>query len=227
VSIEIGGIKSQHIGRQLKALDRRAGDRDLGLLQIDIGDLSGQSMKSLARECRRRQTRHARQTALQKTMQMTLGGGPAGPLEGHPEHHFPNRRPAPRSWQAARLVDEFDQVELLGEPDQGANITNPLPADDPRRSQVGYRGRVGGAQHGLSGEWPLLTGVPERLGRDPVTSPTLRSNIFILSSRGLVTRKSQAKPAIHRPSSALGSVLWSQMCGSLSAVSETLRRVGA
>jgi hypothetical protein len=31
-----------------------------------------------------------------------------------------------------------------------------LSADDTRRSQVGYGGRIGRAEHGLPGEWPLL-----------------------------------------------------------------------
>src|SRR6266568_575366 len=62
-----------------------------------------------------------------------------------------------------------------------------------RRTQVGYRGRIGRTQHGLSREGPLLGGIPQRLGSDTI-SPSPHLPFEYVHSSSHIPGLWQAKP---------------------------------
>jgi hypothetical protein len=70
------------------------------------------------------------------------------------------------------LVDELYQIELLGDPYQSPDITNSPRSNRARQCQVRHRWRIRRAQYGLSREWPLLLGIPQRLGCYAVPPPS-------------------------------------------------------
>jgi hypothetical protein len=98
-------------------LDGRAGDLDLRILQLFLSDLRGQSVKRLAGKRRGWQARYPRHQRFQKGRQMALGRRRTSSLYGHGEHHFTNRRTVSRFPQTTGLIDELNQVQLLGDPD--------------------------------------------------------------------------------------------------------------
>ena len=112
---------------------------------------------------------------------MSLAGWRASSLHRYGKYHLANRRTINRPLQAARLIDELDQVELLGDPHQSPHVTDSLRPDGSCRSQIGYRRRIRRTQYGLSGEWSLTSRVPYRLGRDPVPTPSHLALKYIYS----------------------------------------------
>jgi hypothetical protein len=60
VGVEVGRVERQHVRRQREAPDGRAGDLDLRLLQLLLGDLGGQPVERLPGEGRGRQARYPR-----------------------------------------------------------------------------------------------------------------------------------------------------------------------
>jgi hypothetical protein len=67
------------------------------------------------------------------------------------------------------LIDELDQVQLLGDPNQRTDVSNPSRPNRSRQCQVGYWRRIGWTQHCLAREGPLLGGIPQRLRSHPIT----------------------------------------------------------
>jgi hypothetical protein len=116
VRVKIGRVERQHVRRQLEILDGRAGDFDLRILQLLLFDLRRQTVKRLPGKRRSRQARYPRYRRFQKGRQMALGRWRTGPLYGHGKHHLPHCRTIRRSPQTTRLIDEPDQVQLLGDP---------------------------------------------------------------------------------------------------------------
>src|ERR1022692_2094996 len=102
---------------------------------------------------------------------MALGCGCAGSLYSHGEHHLANGRARAWGLQTAGLINELDQIQLLSDPYQGTDVADPSRPNGTRRSQVGDWGWICRAQHGLPRERPLLGGIPQRLGSDPIPPP--------------------------------------------------------
>ncbi len=174
--VKVRRVERQHIRRQLEAPDDGASDVDLCLLQMCIRHLGGKPVKRLPGKRGSWQTRHARNTRFQKGGQMAFGPWRTGSLHRYGEHHLANRRTAARRLQTTGLIDEFDQVQLLSDPHQSAHVANQSGPDGTRQSQISHRGRICRAQHGLSSEGPLLSGIPQRLGSNPIT-PTSRPTL--------------------------------------------------
>src|SRR5450631_1501771 len=168
VSVEIRGIERQHVGRKLEPGHGRVGNRDLCLLQLLISDLPGHPMIGLSAECRRRQTRQARHSAIQKLRQVPLRSGRARSLDGYRHGQLADRRAASGAKVAARPVDVPYQIELLGNPDQRADISNCLCPYRSRGTQIRDRRRCCRAQHNLARNGTATDWVPDRLGRDTV-----------------------------------------------------------
>src|ERR1039457_3296007 len=83
----------------------------------------------------------------------------------------PTRRPTGRLWRAkvaARPVDVPYQIELLGNPDQRADISNCLRPYRSRGTQIRDRRLCCRAQHNLARNGTATDWVPDRLGRDTV-----------------------------------------------------------
>ncbi len=91
---------------------------------------------------------------------MALGRRLTRALYRHRQHHLTHRGPVSRSLYATRLVDEFDQVQLLGDPHQGPHVTDPPRTHGPRQPQIDHRRRIGSPQHRLARERPLPNGIP-------------------------------------------------------------------
>jgi hypothetical protein len=70
------------------------------------------------------------------------------------------------------MIDELDQVQLLGDPYQSPDVTDSPRPNRARRCQVGYRWRIGWTQHRLAREGALLGGIPQRLRSHPIP-PTI------------------------------------------------------
>src|SRR5450631_2406157 len=168
VSVEIRGIERQHVGRKLEPGHGRVGNRDLCLLQLLISDLPGHPMIGLSAECRRRQTRQARHSAIQKLRQVPLRSGRARPLDGYRHGQFADRWAASGAKVAARPVDVPYHIELLGNPDQRADISDCLRPYRSRGTQIRDRRRRCRAQHNLARNGTTTDWVPDRLGRDTV-----------------------------------------------------------
>jgi len=105
---------------------------------------------------------------IQKLRQIPLRAGRARPLDGYRHCQLADRRAAFSAKVAARPVDVSDQIELLGNPDQRADIPNCLRAYRSRSGQI--RDRRGGcrAKHGLPRNGTAPGRVPHRLGGDAV-----------------------------------------------------------
>src|ERR1039458_6360709 len=125
---------------------------------------------------------------------MALGCWRTGSLNSHGEHHFANRRAAARGLQTTGLINESDQIQLLSDPYQGTDVADQSRPDGTGRSQVGHRGWICRAQHGLSRERPLLGGIPQRLGSDPIPTPTHLALEYVNSFR------SERPPGLDLPS---------------------------
>jgi hypothetical protein len=117
-----------------------------------------------------------------------------GPLHRYGEHHLAYRRTIGGTGYATRLIDELDQVQLLGDPYQSPDVTDSPRTNRARQCQVGYRRRIGWTQHRLACERPLLGGIPQRLRSHPISRAThLALTYFILSSRKIRMEKSNER----------------------------------
>ena len=127
---------------------------------------------------------------------MALGPSRAGPLYRHGDDHLTERRAIPGSLFTTRPINESDQIQLLGDPNQSSNITDPLGADGANQTQIRDGRRIGRAQNGLSRE-RLPDGIPHRLGCDAVSPathlPLKDVNFFHLA---IWERSCQAKHAL-------------------------------
>jgi hypothetical protein len=92
-------------------------------------------------------------------------------LQRHREHHLANARSVLGAVVTARAIDVSDQIELLGHPQQCADITDRTRADRPRVTEVRLERRVHGTQDHLARDRAALRRIPDRLGRHPVPVP--------------------------------------------------------
>jgi hypothetical protein len=93
-------------------------------------------------------------------------------LNRYGNNHLTDRRTILRSLLATCPINESDQIQLFGNPNQSANITDPLGADGANQTQIREGRRIGRTQNGLSGERTLTAGIPHGLGCDPVSLAT-------------------------------------------------------
>ena len=103
---------------------------------------------------------------------MGFAGGRTRPLHRYGKHHLSDAGASSRRLQPTCLIDESDQVQLLGDPHQRSDITDPLCPYRSSRSQIDHWWRIRRAQHGLPREWSLPNRIPHRLGGDPVPTPS-------------------------------------------------------
>ena len=124
---------------------------------------------------------------------MAFGAGRTGPLYRHGNDHLTDRRAILRPLLTTRPINESDQIQLLGNPHQSANITGPLGTDGPNQAQIRDGGRVGRAQNSLPRERTLPAGIPHRLGCDAVSPapPRARRCSFLSSSHRRVLVSSE------------------------------------
>ena len=101
---------------------------------------------------------------------MALGAGRTGPLHRHGDDHLTDRRAVLGSVLPASPINESDSIQLPGNPDQSARITDSLGADGTHQTGIGDGRRIGRTQNGLPGERTLPAGIPHRLGSDTVSS---------------------------------------------------------
>jgi hypothetical protein len=103
---------------------------------------------------------------------MTLRRRRTGPLNRYGENHLAHRRPVGGCTQRTSLINELNQIQLLGDPYQCPPITDPLGAYSAQRPQVGDGRRISGPQHSLACEGSLANGIPHGLGCDSVAPAT-------------------------------------------------------
>jgi hypothetical protein len=103
---------------------------------------------------------------------MALGPRRTSPLNSHGDDHLTDRRTIFGSLLTTCPINESDQIQLLGNPNQRSNITDPLGADSANQAQIRDGRRIGRAQNGLSRERTLPAGIPHRLGCDAVSPAT-------------------------------------------------------
>ena len=103
---------------------------------------------------------------------MAFGRWRTGPLHRYGEQHLADRRAVGRTCETTGLIDELDQVQLLGDPHQRPDVADSSRPNRARRRQVGYRRRIGWTQHRLAREGPLLGGIPQRLRSHPIPPST-------------------------------------------------------
>jgi len=127
-------------------------------------------MIGLASEYRRRQTRQARYGPIQKLRQVPLGSGRAGPLDGYRHGQLADRRAAFGAKAAASPVDMPYQIELLGNPDQRADIPDCLRPHRPCGAQIRDRSCCRGAKHSLARNGTAPERIPNRLSGDTVAA---------------------------------------------------------
>src|SRR5438552_968109 len=127
-------------------------------------------MVCLAAECRRWQTGQARHAPIQKLRQVPLGSGRARPLDGDRHGQLADGGAVLGTQVAACPVDVGYQIELLGDPNQGADIPNCARTHRSRSSEIGDGRRCYRAKHNLTRNRATTDGVPHRLGRDTVAA---------------------------------------------------------
>jgi hypothetical protein len=103
---------------------------------------------------------------------MALRTGRTSPLNRDGNDHLADCRTILGSLLTTRPINESDQIQLLGNPNQSANITDPLPADRAHQTQICDRWWIGRTQNGLSRERTLPAGIPYGLGCDAVSPAT-------------------------------------------------------
>ncbi len=168
VGIEVRGVEGDHVGRQLEPGHRRVRDRHLRLLQLARADLLRHPMRRLPAERRARQARDTRHARIQKVRQVTLRSRRARPLDGDSDGHLADRRAPLGPKAAARPVDVCDQIQLLRDPGQRADVPHRARAHRTRGTEIDDRWRSRRPQHHLARDRPTASRVPHRLGRDPV-----------------------------------------------------------
>jgi hypothetical protein len=99
---------------------------------------------------------------------MALGPGRTGPLNCYGNNHLADCRTVLGSLLTTCPINEPDQIQLFGNPNQSANITDPPGADSANQTQIREGRRIGRTQNGLSGERTLTAGIPHGLGCDAV-----------------------------------------------------------
>jgi len=128
---------------------------------------------------------------------MALGSRRTSPLYRHGNDHLADCRAILGARLTTGPINESDQVQLLGNPHQSADITDPLGADSANQTQIRDRRRIGRAQNGLSCERTLPDWIPHRLGRDAIPFatdyPLEYIHFFHLATS---ERWCQAKPAL-------------------------------
>jgi hypothetical protein len=135
---------------------------------------------------------------------MTLGSGRTGPLNRHGNNHLTDCRTILGSLLTTCPINESDQIQLLGNPNQSANITDPLGADGANQTQIREGRRIGRPQNGLSGERTLTTGIPDGLGCDPVPLATHHSLKYVHFFHLAISERScQAKHALPKATEQL------------------------
>jgi len=117
-------------------------------------------MKGLSREGLRRQARDPRQTRFQKSRQMAPGARRTGPLYRYGHDQLADRRAILGALPTTSPIDEPDQIQLLGNPNQSSRITDSLSANGAHQAQIRHGRRIGRAQNNLSRERTLPAGVP-------------------------------------------------------------------
>jgi len=93
-------------------------------------------------------------------------------LNRHGNNHLTDRRTVLGSLLTTCPINEPDQIQLFGNPNQSANITDPLGANGANQTQIREGRRIGRTQDGLSGERTLTAGIPHGLGCDAVPLAT-------------------------------------------------------
>ena len=68
-----------------------------------------------------------------------------------------------------------DQIQLLGDPDQGPNVADSARAHGARGTQIRDRRGLCRSQHDLACDRAAADGIPNRLGRDAVAMTVYRS----------------------------------------------------
>src|SRR5690349_6635689 len=121
-------------------------------------------MKRLACERRSAQARYEGKTLLEKPRKVSLRAGGAHPLQCHGQYHLADRRPILGAVVAASTIDMPDEIELLGDPQQRADVAHRTRTDRPRVSQVRLVRWVHGAKNDLSRYRASLRRIPDRLG---------------------------------------------------------------
>lgn len=92
-------------------------------------------MEGLAAERAPWEARDAYQRPLEEVGQISFGTRRCRPLQGHREHHLPDRS-AHLAGAPARPVDDPDEVELFSNPRKSADIAHALRADCERHPEV-------------------------------------------------------------------------------------------
>jgi hypothetical protein len=170
VRVEVGGIERQHIRRKLEPPHRRPREGHLRRLQLLLGHLLRQPVKRLPAERLIRQAREPRDAAAKKVSQVALRPGPACALDRHGQHHLPHRRPLLGPKAAAGAIDVLDEVQLLGDPHQRADVPHRAGADGLRRLQVRHPRRIRRPQDGLPRHGPPGLGIPNGLGSHAIAA---------------------------------------------------------
>ena len=75
-----------------------------------------------------------------------------------------------RAKVSARPVDMPDQIQLLGDPDQGSHVADGARVHRAGGAQIRDGWGCRRPQHDLACDRTTAGGVPNRLGRDPVTT---------------------------------------------------------
>lgn len=94
-----------------------------------------------------------------------------GPLYRHGKNHLAHSRRLLGQVQRTGLINEFDQVQLLGNPHQCPYVADTTLANGAHACQVRDRRWIRRAQNCLPREGPLASGIPHRLRRNSVMPP--------------------------------------------------------
>ena len=146
---------------------------------------------------------------------MSLGPGRTGPLNRHGNNHLTDCRTILGSLLTTCPIDESDQIQLFGNPNQSAHITDPLGTDGANQTQIREGRRIGRTQNGLASERTLTARIPHGLGCDavsPATHHALKDVHFfhLATSEG----SCQAKHALPKATEDLKAARIRQFCES-------------
>ena len=198
VGVEVRRVEGQHVGRELEVRHRRLGDGHLSMLQVVIGDLLGDAMKCLPAERRSGQARHPRQTRVEEVTQVAFGSGCTSPLNRHGNSQLAHRRTPLGANVAACPIDEPDQVELFGHPNQCADVAQCARSHGACGSEIGHRCWCSGSQHDLARHGALPLRVPHRLSGDAIAATTNFSFEYVhVCSCSIIEAANKQKPSIH------------------------------
>ena len=168
--VEVGRIEGEDIGRKLEPGHRSRRDRHLRLLEGVLGDLLRYPMKSLTAERGARQTRQTRHAGIQKVAQVAFGPRRAGSLNGDRYRQLADGGAVLRAKVAARPVNVRNQIQLLGNPDQGPHVADAARAHRARGAQIRDRWGCRRPQHDLARNRATAGRIPNSLGCDSVAT---------------------------------------------------------